>query len=152
MSIPPESGSGSGIVVQAPINVPLPTYELQYTRSIVALIDCICQLAHHALIGDGSDGAVESEVQMVKLSYGRSFSRSVETRVSHTYWRSAIHTIPLSLELLQCVLAKPSMQYRSPINLESKHTGIPHCVRIAHASTHLGMTIVLPESLSAEVV
>ena len=26
MSTPPESGPGSGIVVQAPINVPLPTY------------------------------------------------------------------------------------------------------------------------------
>ena len=27
MSTPPESGSGSGIIVQAPINVPLPTYD-----------------------------------------------------------------------------------------------------------------------------
>ena len=63
---------------------------------------------------------------MVTLSYGRSFSRSVKTRVSHTYWRSAIHTMPLSVELLQCVLAKPSMQYRSPINLKSNLRSIPH--------------------------
>ena len=90
--------------------------------------------------------------QMVTLSYRRGFSRSVETRVSHTYWRSAVHTMPLSLELLQCVLAKPSMQYRSPINLESSHSSVPHSARIAHASTHLGMTIVPPKSLSAEVV
>ena len=89
---------------------------------------------------------------MVTLSYRRSFSRSVETRVSHTYWRSAMHTMPLSLELLQCVLAKPSMQYRGPINLKSNHRSIPHSARIAHASTHLGVTIALPESLSAEVV
>ena len=31
--------------------------------TIDALIDCICQLAHHALIGDVSDAAVEFEVQ-----------------------------------------------------------------------------------------
>ena len=90
--------------------------------------------------------------QMVTLSYGRSFSRPAETRVSHTYWRSPVHTMPLSLELLQCVLAKPSMQYRSPINLESSHSSIPHSARIAHASIHLGMTIDLQESLSAEVI
>ena len=36
----------------------------------------------------------------------RSFSMSFVIRVSHTSWRSATHTMPLSLELLQCVLAK----------------------------------------------
>ena len=86
--------------------------------------------------------------QMVTLS----FSRSVKTTVSHTYWRSAIHAMPLSLELLQCVLAKPSMQYRSPIDPKSNHRSIPHSARIACASSHLGMAIALPESLSAEVV
>ena len=34
---------------------------------------------------------------------------------------------------------KPSMQYRSPINLESNHRSIPHSARIVHTSTHLGM-------------
>ena len=43
-------------------------YELKDVKTrtdetIDALIDCICQLAHHALIGDGSDAAVEFEVQ-----------------------------------------------------------------------------------------
>ena len=80
---------------------------------------------------------------MVTLSYRRSFSRSVETKVSHTYWTSAIHAMLFSQELLQCVLAKPSMQYRSPINLKSNHRRIPHSARIAHTSTHLGMTITL---------
>ena len=32
-------------------------------ETIDAPIDCICQLAHCPLIGDGSDAAVESEVQ-----------------------------------------------------------------------------------------
>ena len=151
MSTPPESASGSGIVVQVPINVPLPMYdqnapdqmqefqmfkcqftswkkicqimsdEVDYLLSIIskegyaamdhwmptdpadkndagkflnylestlddkifpcvrvyelkdvrkrtdetidALIDCICQLACHALIGGGSDATVEFEVQ-----------------------------------------------------------------------------------------
>ena len=44
------------------------------------------------------------------------------------------------------------MQYRSPIDLKSNHGSIPHSARIAHTSTHLGMTIASPESLSAEVV
>ena len=39
-------------------------YELEDVKkrtdeTIDALIDCICQLAHYALIGDGSDAAVE---------------------------------------------------------------------------------------------
>ena len=89
---------------------------------------------------------------MVTLSYRRSFSRSVKTRMSNIHWRSAIDTIPLSVELLQCVLAKPSMQYRSPIDLESNHRNMPHSARTAHASTHLVVTIVLPKSLSATVV
>ena len=43
-------------------------YELEDVKkrtdeTIDALIDHICQLAHHALIGDGSDAAVEFEVQ-----------------------------------------------------------------------------------------
>ena len=221
---PPGSGSGSGIVVQVPINEPLPTYdwnaqdemrefwllkhqftswkkfcnimsgEVDYLLSILgnegylestlddeispyvrvyeledfkkrsvtidALIDCVCQLAHHALIGDGSDEVVEFEVQCRlihaildgTLSCRRNFSRSVVTRVSHIYWRSAIHTIPLSLELLQCVLPKPSMQYRSPVYLESSHRSIPHSTRITHASTHLDVTIALLKSPSAKVV
>ena len=62
-----------------------------------------------------------------------------------------IHIMPLSLELLQCVLAKLSMQYRSPIILKSNHRSIPHSPRIAHASTHLDVTIALLESLSAKV-
>ena len=32
-------------------------------KTIDALIDHMCQLAHHALIGDGSDAAVEFETQ-----------------------------------------------------------------------------------------
>ena len=32
-------------------------------ETIEAPMDCICQLAHHALIGDGSDAAVEFQVQ-----------------------------------------------------------------------------------------
>ena len=90
--------------------------------------------------------------QMVTLSYGRNFSWSVETRVSHIYWRSAIHTMPLSLELLQCVLAKPSMFYRSVINLKSSHRSIPHRARNAHATTHLDVTTALLKSLPAKVV
>ena len=90
--------------------------------------------------------------QMVTLSYRRSFSRSVKTRVSHIYWRSAIHTMLLSLEPLQCMLAKLSMQYRSPIDHESSHRSIPHSARIAYTSTDLGMTTALPKSLSAKVV
>ena len=43
-------------------------YELEDVKkrtddTIDALIDCICQLAHHALIGDGSEAAVEFKVQ-----------------------------------------------------------------------------------------
>ena len=60
--------------------------------------------------------------------------------------------MPLSLELLQYVLAKPSMQHRSPINLKRNHRSIPYSARIAHSSTHLGMSIALPKSLSAKVV
>ena len=140
-------------------------YELEDVRkraddTIDALVDHIYQIAHHALIGDGCDAGVEFEVQCRlihaipddDIELGKELSRSVKTRVSHTYWKSAIHTMPLSLELLQCVLAKPLMQYRSPINLKSNHRSIPHSARIAHASTHLGMTIAPPKSLSAEVV
>ena len=58
--------------------------------------------------------------QMMALSCGRNFSRSVKTRVSHIYWRSAIHTMPLSMELLQCVLAKLSLQYRSLVYLKKQ--------------------------------
>ena len=74
---------------------------------------------------------------MVTLSY-RSFSRSVDTKVLHTCWKSAKHTMLLSLELLQCVLAKPSMQYRSPTDLESNHRSIPYSARIAHISNPPG--------------
>ena len=56
--------------------------------------------------------------------------------------------MPLSLELLQCVLTKPSLQSGSPVNLRSN----PHSARIVHASTHLDVTIALLESLSARVV
>ena len=43
-------------------------YELEDIKkradeTIDALVDHICQLAHHVLIGDGGDGAVEFEVQ-----------------------------------------------------------------------------------------
>ena len=43
-------------------------YELEDVKkrtdeTVDALIDCICQLACHALIGDGSDAAVEFEAQ-----------------------------------------------------------------------------------------
>ena len=86
---------------------------------------------------------------MVTLSCRRNFSRSVVTRVSHIYWRSGIHTMPLSLELLQCVLAKASIQCRSPINLKSTHRRIPHSAKIADASTHLDVTIALLKILSA---
>ena len=79
--------------------------------------------------------------QMVTLSCRRNFSRSVVIKVFHIYWRSAIHTMPLSQELLQCVLAKPSMQSRSLINLRSSCRSIPHSARIVHTSTHLGVTI-----------
>ena len=90
--------------------------------------------------------------QMVTLSCRRNFSRSDTIGLIHIYWRSAIHTMPLSLELLQCVLAKPSMQSRSPINLRSNYSCNPHSARISHANTHLDMTIALLESLSAKVV
>ena len=114
-------------------------------ETINALVDHICQLACCALIGDGSDAAVKFEVQHrlihaipdSDIELRRSFSRSVETRVPHTYWRSAVHTMPLSPELLQCVLAKLSTQYRSPIDLKSNHRSIPCSARIAHTSTHL---------------
>ena len=89
--------------------------------------------------------------QMVTFSCRRNFSRSAVTRVSHIYWRSAVHTTPLSLELLQCVLVKSSMQYRSSIDLESNHRSIPHSARIAHASNHLDMTIAVLKSLSAKL-
>ena len=59
------------------------------------------------------------------------------------YWRSAIHTMLLSLELQQCALAKPSIQYRSPTDPNSNHRSIPHSARIAHADTHLDMTVAL---------
>ena len=117
----------------------------------------MCQLAHHALIGDGSNAAVKFEVQcrlihaiqdgdielqkeLLKVSQDKGVSHLLE--ICCTYY---------AMELLQCVLAKPSMQYRSPINLESNHRSTPHSARIAHSSTYLGMTIALPESLSAEV-
>ena len=32
-------------------------------ETIDILIDCICQLVHHTLLGDGSDAAVEFEAQ-----------------------------------------------------------------------------------------
>ena len=90
--------------------------------------------------------------QMVTLSCRRNFSRLVAIRVSDIYWRSAVHTMPLSLELLQCVLAKTSMQYRSLIDLGSSHRSTHHSARIAHAITHLDVTIALLKSLSAKVV
>ena len=37
-------------------------------------------------------------------------------------------------------------------DIKSNHRSIPHSTRIAQASTYLGMTIALPESLSAKVV
>ena len=46
-------------------------------------------------------------------------SWSAVIRVFHIYWRSAIHTMLLNLEHLQCVLAKPSMQSKVPSTLEA---------------------------------
>ena len=100
-------------------------------------------------IGGGSDAALEFEVQhrlihaipdgdielwkeILKVSQDKGVSHLLET---------CLHSMPSSLALLQCA-----------IDLKSNHRSIPHSARIAHASTHLGMTIALPESLSAKVV
>ena len=87
------------------------------------------------------------KIIMVTLSCRRNFSRLATIRVFHIHWRSAIQTMPLSLEPLQCVLAKPSMQSRRPMNLRSNS----HHAKIAHASTHLNVTVALLENLSAKV-
>ena len=125
-----------------------------------ALNDCIHQLACHALIDDGSDAAVEFEVQH-RLIFAISdhdiklqkdfFKVSCDKGVSHLL-EICLCTMPLSLVLLQCVLAKPSMHYRSPVNCKSNNRNIPHSARISHASTHLYLTIALLKSLSAKVV
>ena len=88
---------------------------------------------------------------MVTLSCIRNCSRLDAIRVFYIYWRSALHTMPLSLELLQCVLAKPSMLSRHAINLRSNHRSNPHSARNVHTSTHLDVTIALIESLSVRV-
>ena len=68
---------------------------------IDVLIDYICQLVHHALIGDGSDAAVEFEVQcrlihailnggielwkeLLKVSQDKGVSHLLE--ICHTYY------------------------------------------------------------------
>ena len=133
-------------------------YELEDVRkrldeTIDVLINCIDQLACHALMGVMQLVSLKFSAdwfvpfQMVILSYGKSFSRSFEARVSDIYW-----TMPFSLELLQCVLEKPSMQYRSPIDLKSNHRSISHSAGISHTNIHLGVTFALPEHLSAKVV
>ena len=66
-------------------------YELEDVKkrtdeTIDALIDYLCQLACHALIGDQSDASVDFEIQHRlicaipdgDMSYGRNFSRSVK--------------------------------------------------------------------------
>ena len=85
--------------------------------------------------------------QIVTLACGRNSSRLAMIRMFHIYWRSAICTMLLTLEPLQCVPAITSMQSRSAINLGSTNRSNPHSARIVHASTHLDITIALLETL-----
>ena len=96
----------------------------------------------HRLIHAIPDCDIELQNELLKVSHDKGVSHLLE--ICHT-------TMPLSLELLQCVLAKPSMEYRSPINLKSNCRNIPHSARIAHASTLLDMTIALLESMSTRL-
>ena len=88
-------------------------YELEDIKkrsdeSVNELIDRICQLAHCAQIGDGSDAAIKLEVQcrliqaildanielqkeLLTVNYEKSCS---------VYWRSVAHIMLLSLEQL----------------------------------------------------
>ena len=71
--------------------------------------------------------------------------------VFHIYWRYVVHTLPLSLELLQCVLANHQCSPEVLSTLEATAEVTPHSVRIAHASSHLDVTIALLKSLSVKV-
>ena len=105
-----------------------------------ALIDCICQLACCALIGDGNDAVVEFEAQhklicaipdgdielqkdLLKVSQDKGVSHLLE--ICHTYYA-------VESEAAVMCAGKPSVLYRSPINLKSNHRSTPHSAGIPH--------------------
>ena len=129
--------------------------------TIDALIDHIYQLAHHALIGDGSDTAVEFEVQcslihtipdgdiqlqrdLLKISWDMGISHLLE--ICHTYY--AIESGAAAVCAGKTINAAQKSHWNSKATAEASLT-VPE---LHNASTHLDMTISLPKSLSAKVV
>ena len=115
-----------------------------------ALVHCICQLAWHALKGDGNDAAVEFEVQcslICAIPDGDIKLWKELLKVTHDKGVSDLLEICCTYYAIESGVV--AMQSRSPINLRSN----PHSGRIAHASsTHLDVTTALLKSLSAKVV
>ena len=80
-------------------------------ETIDALADSIYQLACHALMGVGSNAAVEFKVQcrlIHAIPDGDIELQKELLKIGHD--KGVSHPLLLSLELLQGVLAKPSMQ------------------------------------------
>ena len=121
----------------------------------------IHQLTHHAQIGDGSNAAIEFEVQcrLIWVIPDANIKLHKELlKVSHDkkvsiYWRLVIHIMLLSPEQLQCALAKPftlSSRDVSPIN--SLYISWFHSAATVPIHTLLAMTSALHSMLSARVV
>ena len=140
-------------------------YGLEYVEkrtdeTIDALIDHIHKLACHALIGDGSDVAVEFEVQcrlipaipngdiwlwkeLLKVSQDKGVSHILE--ICHAYY--AVKSGAAAMCAGKTINAVKMSHW--PQKQAQKHLS-QHL--ITHASTHLGRTIALSKSLSAKVV
>ena len=124
-------------------------YELEDIKkrsdeSVNELIDRICQLAHHAQIGNDSNAAIEFEVQCrligaipdADIKLWKELLNVNHQKRCHIYWRLVIHITPLSLEQLQHVLVKPSIPSTKAISpRKTSNKGLLHSAPTAPIHT-----------------
>ena len=77
-------------------------------ESVNEHVDRICQLAHHAQLGNGSNATIEFEVQCrliqaildADIELWKELLKVSHEKKYHIYWRLVAHTMPLSVEWL----------------------------------------------------
>ena len=110
---------------------------------------------------NGSDATIEFEIQfrLIQVIPDADIELQKELlKVNHDkkyliYWRSVACTMPLNLEWLWWVPARPSMPSTETINLRrASHRSIPHSAPTAPTHTPLAMTAALHGMPSAMAV
>ena len=97
-------------------------------------------------------GSFEPSLMLTSIC-GRNFSRSIVRERYHIYWRLVICIMPLSLEQLQCVLAKPSTPSTKAVSpRKTSHKSLLPSAPTAPVHTLLAVTTALCRMLSARVV